>query len=193
MKIVEDVNIGTPGGDEVDAAFERRLSAVSRAVEDHHVCLVDYLHRLAGQRQDAENLAQDLWVYVLLHFDEDKIQSLPLLRRKAFQLFVDYYRRLVRRGEVISDEVPDLPSPVVADTFDSESEAALKERFWAEYPGIDLTDRQKEVLWLHARYGFTCKEIEGLISVPASTVGDWLTLGRRKLAERINEDMRVNR
>src|SRR6218665_931539 len=88
-----------------DAAFERRMEAVSQTVNAHHAYIRDYLFRLTHQWQDAENLIQELWSYVLLHFDEDKIGSLPLLRRKAYQLFVDHYRRLKRRSEVLSGNV----------------------------------------------------------------------------------------
>jgi DNA-directed RNA polymerase specialized sigma24 family protein len=173
-----------------EAAFERRLSAVGQAVDDYHRHLLDYLFRLTRQWQDAENLLQDLWRHVILHFDEDKIHALPLLRRKAYQLFIDHYRRQVRRGEVLSEEVPDVPvDGTKLASFTDEGEAALQARFWAEYPGIELTDAQKEVLWLHARYGFTLKEMEARLAVPASTIGDWIALGRKKLAAIINNEM----
>jgi DNA-directed RNA polymerase specialized sigma24 family protein len=172
-----------------EAVFERRVAAVSQSVDDFHTYLLKYLFSLTRQWQDAENLLQDLWRYVLLHFDEDKIHALPLLRRKAYHLFLDHYRRQVRRGEVLSDEVPDVPvqQPDFA-PFTEDGEAALRERFWSEYPDIALTEKQKEALWLHARYGFTFKEIEERIGVAASTVGDWIVLGRKKLAEIINNE-----
>jgi DNA-directed RNA polymerase specialized sigma24 family protein len=139
----------------VEALFERRVAAVSHSVDDFLTYLLKYLFSLTRQWQDAENLLQDLWRYVLLNFDEDKIHALPLLRRKAYHLFLDHYRRQVRRGEVLAEEVPDVPAqqPDFA-PFTEDGEAALRERFWSEYPGITLTEKQKEVLWLHARYGF---------------------------------------
>ncbi len=175
--------------DQAEAAFERRMGAVAQAVEDYHTYLLNYLSRLTRQHQDAENLLQDLWRHVLLNFDEDKIHALPLLRRKAYQMFVDHYRRQVRRGEVLSDSVPDMPaSETAAASFSDAGEAALRQKFWAEYPGIELTEPQKEALWLHARYGFTFKEIEKQTGTAASTIGDWITLGRKKLAEAINQE-----
>jgi DNA-directed RNA polymerase specialized sigma24 family protein len=172
-----------------EAAFERRMAAVSQAVDNYHRYLLDYLFRLTRQWQDAENLLQDLWRHVLLNFDEDKIHALPLLRRKAYQLFIDHYRRQVRRGEVLSEDMPEIPAQQHnAASFSDAGEAALREKFWAEYPGIELTEAQKEALWLHARYGFTFKEIEGQTGTPASTVGDWIALGRKKLAEAINKE-----
>ena len=93
-----------------EAVFERRVAAVSQSVDDFHTYLLKYLFSLTRQWQDAENLLQDLWRYVLLHFDEDKIHALPLLRRKAYHLFLDHYRRQVRRGEVLTDETPEVPA-----------------------------------------------------------------------------------
>jgi DNA-directed RNA polymerase specialized sigma24 family protein len=174
----------------LDEAFARRMRIIGQSVDDYHAYLLDYLHRLTGQWQDAENLAQDLWRYVVVHFDDDAIRSLPLLRRKSYHLFIDHYRRLVRRGETLSNELAEEPAPPPVNDFTETGEAALRERFWAEYPGIELTAAQKEALWLHARYGFTCKEIESMLAVPSSTVGDWIALGRKRLAEHLNRDMK---
>ncbi len=136
-------------------------------------------------------MLQDLWKHVLLHFDEDKIGALPLLRRKAYQLFIDHYRRQIRRGEILSDEMPDIAAPPAHfAAFTEDEEKGLRKRFWAEYPRIDLTEAQKEALWLHARYGFTCKEIGQRLNAPSSTVGDWIALGRKKLAEIINNEQK---
>src|SRR5471032_3123142 len=141
----------SPSNEASAAAFERRLAAVTQAVDQYHVYLLDYLYRLTRQRQDAENLLQDLWRHVLLHFDEAKIGVLPLLRRKAYQLFIDHYRRQVRRGEILSDEMPDIAAPPAHfAAFTDDEEKGLRKKFWAEYPNIGLTEMQKEALWLHA-------------------------------------------
>jgi RNA polymerase sigma factor (sigma-70 family) len=174
---------------DAEAVFERRVAAVTQSVNDYQTYLRDYLYRLTRQWQDAENILQDLWRHVLLNFDEDKIHALPLLRRKAYQMFIDHYRRQVRRGEVLFDQLPEVPiqaHKVVE--FTEDGEAALRDRFWAEYPTLDLSTQQKEVLWLHARYGFTFKEIETRVGVPSSTIGDWITLARKQLADAINNE-----
>jgi RNA polymerase sigma factor (sigma-70 family) len=177
----------TPPQNSAEAAFERRLAAVTRAVGDYHPYLLSYLHGLTRQWQDAENLLQDLWRHVLLRFDEDKIHSLPLLRSKAYQLFIDYYRRQKRRGEILTDELPETPAPPRFFVSEGKAgEAALRARFWSEYPGLDVTEDQKEALWLHARYGFTFREIAARLDVPTSTIGDWVALYRKKLSEAIN-------
>lgn len=184
--------ITEPPDKTAEAVFERRVAAVSRSVDDYHTYLLEYLHGLTRQWQDAENLLQDLWRHVLLNFDEAHITSLPLLRRKAYQLFVDHYRRQVRRGEILSDDLPEVPvqqNAFVA--FTEDDEAALKCRFWSEYPDIELTTQQKDVLWLNARYGFTYKEIEAKTGIASSTVGDWIAIARTKLTEAMNHEAKL--
>lgn len=177
----------TPSTEAAEALFQRRLAAVTRSFEDYHAYLLAYLHGLTRQYQDAENLVQDLWKHVLLNFEEDQIHSLPLLRRKGYQLFIDHYRRQKRRGEIVTDEIPEvlMPSRPFVDQSE-EGEATLRARFWSEYPGIDLTEPQKEAIWLHARYGYSFKEVSERLKAPASTIGDWITLARKKLAAAIN-------
>ena len=170
-----------------DALFQHRLDKVMVSVDLYHTHLQDYLYRLTRQWQDAEDILQELWRYVLLHFPDDKIESLSLLRRKAYQLFVDHYRAAKRRPEILTDELPELPvggEPQFAIT--DAGEAEMKARFWREFHGVQLSDAQKEVLWRHARYGQTYQEIEKELGVPASTVGDWIALGRERLAEYLN-------
>lgn len=188
---MKSTNTSHPNAAAAEAAFERKMALVSQAVSDYHAYLREYLYRMTRQWQDAENLLQDLWRHVLLNFDEDKIQCLPLLRRKAYQLFIDHYRRQVRRGEILSDELPEVPVSGARASITDDDEAGLKKKFWADYPKIELTEQQKDALWLHARYGFTFKEIEKQLGVPASTVGDWITLGRKKLAEAINNEANI--
>jgi len=171
-----------------EAIYERRLAAVHESFDQHHTYLVGYLNRMTHQWQDAENLAMELWQVVMLKFKEDQIGSLPLLRRKAYQLFIDYYRRKVRRGEFLSDEPPEVPvRPKREYSSTDEEEKALKARFWEQYPDIDLSPQQKDILWLHARYGYTYQEISEQTGVSHSTIGDWINLARKRLAEAINQ------
>lgn len=169
--------------------FEIRLLFVTQAVDAHHCYLLKYLYGLTHQYQDAENLLQELWLYVLHKFDEEKIGSLPLLRRKAYQLFVDHYRHQKRRTEVLAEELPEIPIPPTpySDASDR-SERNLQQEFWMGYPSVNLTAQQKEVLWLHARYGFTYKEIEARVGVASSTIGDWIAEARQQLAAAINAE-----
>lgn len=171
----------------IESVFDRRMVMVEGAITRHHAYLSNYLYNLTNQWQDAENLAQELWKYVLLRFEEGQIGQLSLLRRKAYQLFVDHYRKKVRRGETLAEAPAEqVNKPISQDAYTDEEELALKNKFWSEYPSVDLTEEQKEVLWLHARYGFTYSEIEEKTGIASSTVGDWIAKGRKALREALN-------
>jgi len=169
------------------AEFERRLDKVLEAVDLHQANLLRYLYRFTQQWQDAEDILQELWKYVLLHFDADKIQSLALLRLKARQLFFDHYRIIRRRREVLTDEVPEVPADSFQEqSFSEASEAGLKEKFLELLPPHQLTPAQLEALWLYARYGFSYEAIGQKLGVGTSTVGDWIALARKRIREYLN-------
>lgn len=171
-----------------DALFAERMETVMASVDRHHRYLQEFVAGLTGHRQDAEDIVQELWRYVVVHFPHDKIQSISLLRRKAYQLFVDRYRQRQRRQEVITDTVPERPvSFGIERDFSPAGEDSLKASFWGDFTGIDLTEKQKEAVWQHARYGYTFHELEQRLGVPASTIGDWVKLGRRRLAEHLEK------
>jgi RNA polymerase sigma factor (sigma-70 family) len=166
--------------------FDERLTALTGAIEAHHAYLEYYLTGLTRNHADAEDLVSQLWVIVLHRFKDDHIGSLPLLRRKAYQLFIDYYRKKMRSREDTYETMPEQSIQHVGkEAYSSAEEAALKERFWAEFP-VDLPAPQKDALWLSARYGFTITEIAEQLNQAPSTVGDWLLRSRQRFAEYLN-------
>jgi DNA-directed RNA polymerase specialized sigma24 family protein len=180
-------NITTNSKSAPELVFDRRLELVDEAIDLYHTYLQSYLYGLTAQWQDAENLMQDLWQHVLLHFDENKIKVLPILRRKAWQIFVDFYRARQRRGETLTDELPDMPiSYQNQEAFTDAEEKALQSSFWERFPGVEISEEQKEILWLNGRYGFTYAEIEAKIGVPSSTICDWIATARKTLTNYLN-------
>lgn len=170
-----------------DQAFARRLALVEQAVELYHRPLLDYLFRLTHNRHDAEDVLQNLWRFALLKLPAEKLLQFGLLRTKAYQLFVDHYRAQKRRPLVLLEEPPDPPAEGSSETVHSAAEEGrLQARFWESLPGIELTDRQRELIWLHARHGYTLGELSTRWGVPVSTLGDWLQLARQRIAAVLN-------
>src|SRR5580692_5462434 len=165
--------------------FNRRRELVVASVDLYHSYLIQYLKAFAPH-DCVEDVVQELWKYVLLNFPIEKIQDIGLLRRKAYQLFVDQYRK----AKVLSEAKAKImyePVRVHGEAaFNPASEAELKRRFWLEYD-VGLTDLQKEVVWHHARYGMTFDEIEKALGVKASTACDWMAMARKKIAAVLND------
>jgi RNA polymerase sigma factor (sigma-70 family) len=166
--------------------FSRRMELVMESIDLHHTCLLNYLRSLAGHH-NAEDILQELWKFVLLQFPENKIGCLPLLRRKAYQLFVDDYRKNVARSKTLEKAKVEIGDDEAKYVYDEANEDRLRTRFWQEFP-VQLTEQQKDVLWHHARYGMTFQEIESKLGVKASTACDWVKLGREQLKQYLNQN-----
>lgn len=167
--------------------FDERMAAIERTIDAYHVYIETYLESLTRNHADAQELANQLWLFALHKFKDEHLESLPILRRKAYQLFVDHHRKRKRREALISvtDAVPDRPA-LSREAAGEAEERALQERFWAEFPVEDLPATHKHALYLSARYGYTVQEISRLLGAPPSTIGDWLQSARRRLADHLN-------
>ena len=166
--------------------FERRLATVEAAIDKHGNHLQGFLITLTKNTHDAEELFDDLWVHVLHRFKIEDISKMGYLRRKAYQLFVDFWRKKQRNPVTTVEILPEEPaSSAFHDAATPEEEEALKRNFFAEYDA-GLSDDQRDALWLHARYGYTFTEIGKLMQKPSSTVGDWIAQARKSFAEAFN-------
>lgn len=170
-----------------DPAFEEKVKLVTEAVDLYHTNLVRYAFKLTNQWQDAENIVQELWKYIITYVQTEKIQHLPLLRRKTYQLFIDHYRAAKRKPATPTDNLPEKPIFKTAEAYTDTEELHLRVAFFERFPEIELNENQKNALWLHARYGFTFKEIEQMTGTSSSTIGDWIALGRKRIAEQLSQ------
>jgi DNA-directed RNA polymerase specialized sigma24 family protein len=171
-------------------SFKERFELVSESVDMYHKHLLGYVYTMTNQWQDAENIVQNVWKFVIVYFKDDQLGHghLPLLRRKAYQLFIDHYREKQRKPAIPTDQLPEYRSVKTApEAYTDAEELRLKAVFFEQYPGIELSDGQKEVIWLHGRYGFTHMEIAEKTGTAASTIGDWIKLGRKRIAEYLSE------
>ena len=167
--------------------FDTRLKLVEQAIDEHGSYLLSYLKGLTKQKEDAEELFDDLWIWVLNKLPEDRIFHLGVLRRKAYQLFVDRWRKQSRDPVIGVEDLPETSSPDSRnEALTDAEELRFKSRFFAEYD-VDLTSQQKDVLLLSARMGYTHREISYMVGIPASTVGYCLLKCRQVFADYLNE------
>jgi len=175
----------------IDAEFDARMELVMQAVDKYHNYLLQYLIGYTRNHHDAEDLLQTLWKHVLLHFPQEKIGKIGLLRRKAYQIFVDAYRFRKRRAEQLTPDYTGIePESRAYEPGSDAEEAALKEQFWDEFQGINLTDTQRECIWLHARYGYSYSEIGQKLGIGKSTVGDAVTNARHEIKQMMEQEKR---
>ena len=162
-----------PTKPDLNEIFERRAERVMQSVDDYHDYLLSYVFSLTNHWQDAENIVQDLWQHVVLHFKEDDIRKIGFLRRKAFQIFVDHFRYQKRRAAdkmVPESTLMRLSAPPVVERFSDAEEKELQENFWKQFPNINLSDLQKRCVWEHSRHGKTYEELSQEHDIPKSTI-----------------------
>ena len=165
---------------------DHRLELVEQAINSHGAYLRAFLIGLTRNHHDGEELFDDLWIHVLNRFREEDINKLGLLRFKARQLFIDWWRKQQRNPVTAVEHVPEIAAKAVArDPFTEEEEDEFMERFFSEYP-VDLSEGQKIALWAHAHHGLTFLEIGEFLNKPSSTVGDWVKQARILFAEAFN-------
>lgn len=162
--------------------FLKRKALIMEAVDLYQVSLRNYVHSMTRNFHDAENIMQELWVFVFRHFSEADITNFNFLRRKAYQLYVDHWRRKKRKAETDLEEIEyTLETPPYDESLTEEDEKRFKEKFWSGFPHVDLTNEQKDALWLKARFGYTIEEISEMTGKPSSTIGDWIKRSRSEL------------
>lgn len=170
--------------------LERRKMALVESITENGDRLMGFIASIIQNRQDAEEVYQDLWIRVFQEWEIDVIGETNLLIWQARFMAYDRYRQIARRPvNVIFDDILNtLGKAVPQDAYTREEEIAMKEKLWSEFPGIELDDEIKEILWLHARYNFTYKEIGKMFGHASSTIGDKVKKARRVLNDFINEE-----
>lgn len=157
-------------------------------MDEYHEYLKGFVTRLSGNDVVAQDILQELWRWALVRASEDAINDLPLLTWKARRLFYDHLRKTRKGRENFSQEIPEtLESSQFQESGTEEDENALKDRFWEQFSGIDLTQEQMDAIWLYARYGYTYSEIAEKMNVGQSTIGDWIKLSRERMRKYIDD------
>lgn len=155
-----------------------RVIALKAAVDAYGRFILKYFVSLTKDHHLAEDLSQDFWIFVFVNFPVDKFQHAGFLKRKAFHLFVDRMRHLAsQKHSYVSRgiELDEIASPPISQApANAEQEKDYRERFWANFPLIEATEKQKDCYWLKEHYGYTIVEISQHLKLPVSTVHRWI-------------------
>lgn len=154
----------------------------------HMKHLFQLAFRFTGQRDDAEDLVQDLLLKLYPRLQEmQQIDKLaPWLTTVLYRLFVDQFRRqqrsVVDYGEddsMYATHVSDVPGPsdrVNAEMIRSNIHNALQK----------LKQEQRILVLLHDVEGYSLEEIRQMIDIPVGTIKSRLSRARTRLREIIN-------
>ena len=145
--------------------------------------LVRYCHRLIGDRDVAEDIAQEAMVRLYAHQVEGPEQGLKAwLFRTATHLIRDRYRVNENRRRLLQEN-PVTPTETEAPDRRLERDEV---RIRARKALDELPERDREMLLM--RYGgFSYKEIAGAVEVAATSVGTLLARAERRFTEVLEE------
>ncbi|GAA3513996.1 RNA polymerase sigma factor SigE [Aeromicrobium panaciterrae] len=163
------------------ATLEWTSSDWASIVAEHSARVYRLAYRLTGNRQDAEDLTQDVFIRVFRSLDTYEPGNFPgWLHRITTNLFLDRVRRKSRlrmdnfgegaEDRLLSAEV--LPESAVHDAnFDPDIEAAL----------ASLSDEFRVAVVLCDVEGLSYEEIAGVLGIKLGTVRSRIHRGRTQL------------
>ncbi len=152
------------------------MSALERLYAEYHASLVRMLYRRTGDRDRAEDLAQEVFARALAAPPDN---PRPWLFAVALNLVRDDGRRAVRQGRRL--HLLKAETGAAAGSPDQELERAEKIRA-VRAALAELRELDREVLLLKAE-GFDYDEIAAATGLAKGAVGTTLARARRRLVE----------
>jgi RNA polymerase sigma-70 factor (ECF subfamily) len=166
----------------IERAKKGDLFAFEEIVSEYEKPLWNYLVRLAGSRDDAEDLLQDTFVKVFKHLGsmDSKRNIKSWIYTIATNTAYDFLRKKKREGKVELDEEhetnPDSSayySVTVEDNLERKDVAAAIDRLDELYRGPIV---------LYYKDGFSYEEIADMLSIPINTLKTRLSRAKKQLA-----------
>ena len=126
-----------------------------------------------------------IFLFTPKKFSEDKLLHYGYYRFKIYQLFIDAWRKEKSRLDKATENIPEKPKFKHTEAGTNYDDAKLKQSFFEEHP-VNLSARDKDLLWMWARLGLTYLEISKKTGMPKSTVADRINYARTVIVEYVN-------
>jgi len=155
-------------------------------VRPHLKKLYNLAYRFTGNRDDAEDLVQDLLIKLYPRLEEmQSIEKLsPWLSRILYRQFIDHIRRNKRSPLVYMEN-----EEAVYETHESreaEPSTVVNSELTLEYLNNalnELSEDQRLLIVLHDVEGYSLQEINEMTDMPVGTIKSRLSRARKKLRE----------
>ncbi len=141
--------------------------------EEHFRELVAYGSRMCGNRELAQDLAQETFIKALMN--GETLESLPPNKRRAWlyrtlkNLFIDFYRRSVLEGQYAQNLQPQF--------FESSGLQNVENELFLQA----VSPQDRTIFLLRYYEGYTAKEVSEMLHLPAGTVRSRLHRCRKHL------------
>ena len=155
-------------------------------VQPHLHQLYKLAFRFSGQRDDAEDLVQDVLLKLFPRLEEmQKVEKLgPWLARVLYRQFIDKYRHQQRSPVEYSDDDQQLYSshPSKLGSPEQLVESGIIQSS-LQHALNQLNEEQRLVVLMHDVEGYSLQEIHQVIDVPTGTLKSRLSRARSRLRE----------
>jgi len=172
-----------------EEGMPKEVYTIDEAVEEYGAALLIHAEIVTQKTKiQAEDVVQAVWECLLKAPKKRDYYTMSFLKGNAVWRHGDLLRKEAR---YVDTEVakPSAADPSFAIHHDpkfhgeEEKDAEARAAFWDKYSNIDLTDMQKEVIWLKGIHGYTFSKIEELIGVSSSTGHGWFKLSAKLFGE----------
>lgn len=163
--------------------FKSKKQPFDELVAPHMNTLFKVAFQYTGNQHDAEDLLQDLLVYLFAKQDDlTDIEKLkPWLMRCLYNRFVDMYRKKQRQPQL--EDIHDDKVQPLFKHFDNHQQAEQQDEIYAALN--TLSADQRTVVTMHDINGYTLPELSEIMSVPLGTLKSHLHRARNNLKQRI--------
>ena len=167
--------------------------AFDRLVRPHFDRLYRLAWRLAGAREEAEDLFQECLIKAYGKLDQLLRIEEPgsWLARMMYNMFIDRHRRFSRQRLVVVDEGQAPGGSVLKFAGDQtpERDSQRLEQLEALDQALSqLSDDQRIVVILHDTDGYKLEEIQDLMGIPVGTVKSRLHRARARLRQILTDN-----
>lgn len=165
-------------------------AAWDEVIERYGQRIYNLAYRFAGNRQEAEDLTQEIFLklYGNLHRYRGDVPLLAWALRLSRNLCIDHYlhHRSRLRSETVSDELLE-HLPAAEDTGRRTRERVRRQLVHQAL--AEMTEGQASVLMLRDLQGLTYQEIAGFYEVPVGTIKSRLNRARKELVKRLEKHL----
>lgn len=148
-------------------------------------------YRLTGNREDAEDLVQDVLLKLFPKLEEMKVieRLSPWLSRVLYRQFVDKYRQQQRQAlDLVDDDIEEEQLAERGTNTGPEDMASSELTLGMLSQAIDrLNEDQRQLILLHDVEGYSLPELQDLLDVPLGTLKSRLSRARGQLRESIKK------
>lgn len=167
----------------------KQQQLAERVFMTHRAALTDYAAKIVGDREQAEDIVQDVWLLVAKMKGASIRQPMAYLRRTVRNLAIDFLRRKAREARVDGGDmdlaIRTAPDPQASpDTIlSSRRDLACVLRVLRELP-----DRQRIAIEMHRFGQFRLREIADRLKISVSLVHLAISEGLAACADRCGID-----